>query len=388
MSLQGTLETIPLPDVLALLAATKKTGELRITGARGEGHLWLETGRVIAADVPRAATPVDAVFELLRLSAGSFTFGAGAPSGAPCEPIAVDVLLVEAQQRLRAWQAIEAVVPSMACTLRLTPELAHDSVTVSRQQWKELVAVAASGDVNGAMKTLALGEFDACRTIKELVDAGLVQVGKVPAPPAQATPTQPAPPAKEPAPPAQTRPAAETRAAAEQPRPAPPAEPVPAARVRRPPPTVGAVPARPASNGPADPIRHAPMPVRAPAGPSTPSTAAPAAAANGGRSAAPRRAADPARDREEAEELVQQMALLGTSQANAKAHPAAGDTTPAADHNVDGNAGHGADAEAKEKDGQPGRVKAVRVDEGNAEGNADEPINRGMLLKFLSSVRP
>ena len=339
MSLQGTLETIPLPDVLALLAATKKTGELRITGPRGDGRLWLDAGQVVAADVPRAATPVDAVFELLRLTAGSFTFGTGAPPAAPGKPIGVDALLGEARQRLTAWQAIEAVVPSLACTLRLTPELGPESVTVSRKQWKELVAVAGGGDVNGAMRSLGIGEFDACRAVKELVDAGLVQVGKAPAAPPPTPEQRPAAPAD------RTEPAK-----------AAPASP------SRPAPTIGHVPARATSAGPAAP---AAAPGRVPA------TAAPVAAANGGRSAAPRRGPVSVPDREEAEELVQQLAALGGASAKAPSGENRAPVAPVAG-------------------GKKGEVAAPPEgdDEGSAEGSGDEPINRGMLLKFLSSVRP
>lgn len=361
MSLQGTLETIPLPDVLALLAATKKTGELRITGSRGDGRLWLAAGKVVGADVPRASAPVDAVFELLRLTAGSFTFGDGAPTAGPGEPITVESLLTEAQERLATWQAIEAVVPSMACTLRLIPELGAEAVTVSRRQWKELVAVAAGGDVNGAMKHLGIGEFDACRTVKDLVDAGLVQVGKAPAPPA------PAPEkarAAEPAP----APEAVQRSNA---RPEAPEAPEAPAPVRRPAPTVAPVAGR-APAAPAPAPRPAPVPGRSPTAPA-PANAAPAAAANSGRSAAPRRGPAPAAGSEEAEELVQHLATLGKT---AKAAPARAGSAPAA---------KGADVD---DDGSVPPPKGDHEVEGSVEGNGDEPINRGMLLKFLSSVRP
>ena len=46
MSLEGTLETIALPDVLALLSVTTKTGELRVESGEGGGSVWLDTGRV------------------------------------------------------------------------------------------------------------------------------------------------------------------------------------------------------------------------------------------------------------------------------------------------------------------------------------------------------
>ncbi|HET7488231.1 MAG TPA: DUF4388 domain-containing protein [Acidimicrobiales bacterium] len=328
MSLQGTLETIPLPDVLALLAATKKTGELRVSGARGDGRLWFDAGLVVAADVPRATSAVEAVFELLRHSSGTFIFGDGSPNGKRGDPKAVDVLVGEAQQRLRSWQAIEAVVPSTTCTVRLNPDLGKDEVTISRQQWTELVAVAASSDVSGVMKALGLGEFDGSRTVKDLVDAGLAQVGKPAAQPRPAPEPPAAPRAERPAEARAPRPAP----AAPSPAPAPPARPAPA----RPAPAAAA------------PAEEAPLPARRP-GPG-----------------APRAAAKPA-DHEGDDELVQQLASLHKGGA-AKAAPAAPAAKPATEA-----AAPAAEAPAGDPD---------------AEANGDEPLNRGMLLKFLSSVRP
>ena len=50
MALQGTLDTFALPDVLRLLASTRKTGRLRITADRGSGSIWLDGGSVVAAN--------------------------------------------------------------------------------------------------------------------------------------------------------------------------------------------------------------------------------------------------------------------------------------------------------------------------------------------------
>ena len=46
MALQGSLDTFALPDVLRLLAATAKTGRLRIEGDGGRGNVWLRDGTV------------------------------------------------------------------------------------------------------------------------------------------------------------------------------------------------------------------------------------------------------------------------------------------------------------------------------------------------------
>ena len=89
MSLQGSLDTFALADVLVLLASTNKTGELHVAGSRTsqpgrppevEGRLGMDGGRLVGGDVPRAADVTDAVFELLRLVEGTFSFGNGGTS--------------------------------------------------------------------------------------------------------------------------------------------------------------------------------------------------------------------------------------------------------------------------------------------------------------------
>ncbi len=86
MALQGTLDTFALPDVLRLLASTKKTGRLRVSGNRGTGSVWVDAGGVVAAEaagLPETPAPVEVLFELLRYAEGSFTFEAGTDAGQP-----------------------------------------------------------------------------------------------------------------------------------------------------------------------------------------------------------------------------------------------------------------------------------------------------------------
>src|SRR6187402_274597 len=96
VALQGTLDTFALPDVLRLLAATKKTGRLRITGGRGTGSIWSSGGEVVgieATHAPHAVEVVDALFELLRFQDGAFTFDAEATHDAPSHATDVEILL-------------------------------------------------------------------------------------------------------------------------------------------------------------------------------------------------------------------------------------------------------------------------------------------------------
>lgn len=352
MSLQGTLETIPLSDVLSLLAAAKKTGELRVNGGAGEGRVWLAGGEVVGSAVPRAHTPVDAVFELLRLATGTFVFDSDATAPEAAPPVPVAVLLADAQARLDVWRSIEAVVPSVRCLVGLAPALERDEVTVSRQQWKELVAVAAGPDVQGVMEKLALGEFEASRTVKELVDAGLAQVAPAPARPEPQASAAPVPAAA-------GKPALEPKPGAKAASPVPPAE-------------------ESATRAPLRPVPPSPAPARAIADRRLPAGQASASATRRSPAGPP--------SRDEAEELVHQLAALSTRAAPTRTAPhmpaASGDVAPPQAAPTGGTAAPDSPAGADEVvDTETAPARPGRPSE-------EEPINRGMLLKFLSSVRP
>jgi hypothetical protein len=184
VSLQGSLDTFALPDVLVLLATTKKTGELHVVGNRSasaahsadlQGFLWVDSGMLVGFDVARAADAPTAVFELLRLTEGSFSFGAGAPRDA-CSPFEIEPVLGEAQAFLAEWQEIERVVPSLSAWLRLAPEAPGAHVSMRSEQWKLVVAIGGGCDVRTLVDQLGQGELAGCRAVKELVEARLVEI--------------------------------------------------------------------------------------------------------------------------------------------------------------------------------------------------------------------
>ncbi len=182
MALSGTLETFSLPDVLRLLASTKKTGVLALRGDRGTGRVWVEEGDIVAADADRAgfADLEGTLFELLRFVDAGFEFEAGAEAADRGEARAVDAALDAAQRRLDEWREIEAVVPSLDVWVRMVPEV-HGPITVEPDQWRVLASVGTGLSGRGLSQYLEQGEFDVCRQLRDLVEAGMVEVDEVPA---------------------------------------------------------------------------------------------------------------------------------------------------------------------------------------------------------------
>src|SRR4051812_45500780 len=184
VALQGTLETFALPDVLRLLASTKKTGQLRLTGGRGSGSIWLDGGSIIASEAsgaPLADGASEVVFELLRFKEGDFVFDADSLASDGGAPVDVEPTLDAAEAMLDEWKSIEAVVPSLAGWVSLSDELPTDEVTLGRDRWAEIVAIGGGITVGGLGDALQLGELPVSRTVKELVEQGLVTLGEAPA---------------------------------------------------------------------------------------------------------------------------------------------------------------------------------------------------------------
>lgn len=370
MSLHGTLETFALPDVMALLAATKKTGELRVVGGKVDGRVHLDAGRVIAASVGRADSFVDAVFELLRLTSGKFSFDAEKQPEDAGDPVDIEPLLLEAQSRLAAWREIEAVVPSMDHGVGLVKDLSDPHVTLASDQWRMVVAVAASACVNEVADRLSVGEYAVCKALKDLVDSGVVEVSDPPAPSARAKAAAPKaePKPVEPEPEVEAQAEAEPEPTAEKIKVADKAEKAQAKAVIEPelkpkplPETPVEVPVLSKIDS-ASPIPPGQEPEAKPAAPKK--VAASTSSTGNGN------AAKPAVDPSQAKQLVSQLAAMSSEK-------------PAA-------AGKDKDkADKPEAKAEAASGEAVEAAEGvPAEGgDAEEPLNRGLLLKFLSSVR-
>jgi Domain of unknown function (DUF4388) len=174
VSLEGTLSTIALPDVLALLSVTSKTGELRVESDGGVGRVWLDAGRIAGFDVGNQRSAVDALFALLRLPEGNFKFYTGTDPLNAIEPEEVNPLLEQADERLQEWPAIAAIVPSLSAELRLEPS-ATDDVLLTPGEWR-LVSSVTGRTVEEVLTLMSLGEFDGCKAIKGLVERHLMKV--------------------------------------------------------------------------------------------------------------------------------------------------------------------------------------------------------------------
>lgn len=184
MSLQGTIETFAIADVLRLLAATNKSGRLQVQGPSRSGTVWVDNAKVLAAEAPtvsHADGPADVLFQLLRFDRGSFRFDLDKYPPAPGEPVEIELALGEAELMLAEWRDLERSIPSTEAWVSLARELRDATVTIGADQWRTVGAIGSGRVVSALGEALGLGELDIFRAVDQLLKLGLVEVGARPA---------------------------------------------------------------------------------------------------------------------------------------------------------------------------------------------------------------
>src|ERR1019366_7585896 len=99
MSFQGSLNELPLSDIVQLVAVSGKTGMFSMTRASEKGYVYLQNGQITHAKLGEVEGE-DAVYALALWSQGSFQFSPGVESEARTISRSNTNLLLEAARRV------------------------------------------------------------------------------------------------------------------------------------------------------------------------------------------------------------------------------------------------------------------------------------------------
>ena len=224
MSLQSTFDSLPLDELLLLLASTSQTGVLRFAGDQ-PCEVFIDDGQVVG--VHRADDPplgealvsggaiaaqrwqhlstngdvdlvaaveepdvrgalveaivrdriVDGLFPLLLVPDAAFVFEAGvaSPNGSL---VRLDnaVAMAEAKQRLHDWTAIARTVGSLDSVITLAAHLPAGTAeaVVSADDWPALALADGQRTLGEIVREIGLSAFAVCSSVHRLVVQGLL----------------------------------------------------------------------------------------------------------------------------------------------------------------------------------------------------------------------
>jgi hypothetical protein len=200
VSLQGTFDTLSVTELFGLLSTAAKTGALRLEACDLEGtdheaagaHQATvfvagglccavesdEVGGPPASDEELAGRLVDVGFSLARCPSGSFRFTDDErPPFDAAVRTSLEPAVAAIGSLLEQWREIEATIPSLDSRVRLAPVLRAEEIVVSAHEWGLLVALEGLPSVRELVARRGQPMIEVCRSLKDLVDRGAIEVG-------------------------------------------------------------------------------------------------------------------------------------------------------------------------------------------------------------------
>ncbi|MFM8972099.1 MAG: DUF4388 domain-containing protein [Actinomycetota bacterium] len=188
MGLQGTIDTLPVSDVLGLLCAVGQHGVLEVRGGATRASLSLEAGDLVGGDIDGlVAAPADRAALVLRLvdvltgalwiEQGGYTFRPGRAEAAAVGRVPLDEVLDRARAAADAWASVAATVPSFDAVPFLVDGGSDDeSLTLHRSALRLVAAIDGRRTVAEVGGLCERSAAEAAVPLAGLVARGVVEI--------------------------------------------------------------------------------------------------------------------------------------------------------------------------------------------------------------------
>ena len=176
MSFQGSLNELPLADIVQLVAVSGKTGMFSMSRSTEKGFVYLQNGQITHAKLGDIEGD-DAVYALALWSQGTFQFSPGIESEAHTINRSNTNLLMEAARRSDEWKILSRKIPGTeSVPALLARDRSGGPVTLTPQEWMVVTKVDGRRTIDEMARALRLSSFDVAKTLYGLVTAELVDV--------------------------------------------------------------------------------------------------------------------------------------------------------------------------------------------------------------------
>jgi hypothetical protein len=207
VGLQGTIDTLPVAEVLRMLCAVGQQGVLEVRGDATRASLSLEAGDLVAGDIDglvsappdRAALVlrlVDVLTGALRIDQGGYTFRPGRAEAAAVGRVPLDEVLDRARAAAEAWAPVAATVPSFDAVPVLVDTGGDDeSLTLNRSALRLVAAIDGRRTVAEVGGRCDRSAAEAAVPLAGLIARGVVELrsAAIGSPTVAAPPVDPAP---------------------------------------------------------------------------------------------------------------------------------------------------------------------------------------------------
>jgi pSer/pThr/pTyr-binding forkhead associated (FHA) protein len=172
----GSLDEIPLPDLMQLFGTSKKTGTLLLHGEQ-VGQIHLRDGQIIHASIEGTnLAPLKAAYRMLQWTSGSFSLEPADPNVGAGLSLSAQAYLMEGIRQIDEYGALEPSLPPKHARLALKTPLTAPLSTLEQPQLEVLQACLNSADFQAALDRSARPDLDVARDVIDLMRRGYIEV--------------------------------------------------------------------------------------------------------------------------------------------------------------------------------------------------------------------
>lgn len=178
-TMTGTIDEVPLPDLLQLFATSKKTGVLTVRHDESIGRIYLRNGKVYFASINdnQDISPLKAIYRILTWDRGSFDFGSAEEKeyvDEIDEPL--EMILMEGMRQIDEIANLGPDLPDRDATLAVSQPLVPPLRELTPEELDVLQLVYNYGHMETVLnKSLAM-DFETCEIMIKLVRSNYVRV--------------------------------------------------------------------------------------------------------------------------------------------------------------------------------------------------------------------
>lgn len=175
MSFQGSIQELPVPDIIQLVSVSGKTGMFMLVRGPERGLIYLRNGRIVHAELGALAGE-EAVYALAIWSTGDFQFTPGKETEATTIDKTNTSLLMEAARRLDEWKVLARKIPGLDFVPLLKGREMGEPVNLSPPEWNLVIRIDGRKTVEDLARATSSNSFDTAKVLYGLVTADLVEM--------------------------------------------------------------------------------------------------------------------------------------------------------------------------------------------------------------------
>jgi Domain of unknown function (DUF4388) len=175
MSFQGSIQELPVPDIIQLVSVSGKTGMFTLVRGPERGFIYLKNGQMVHARLGDL-TGEEAIYALAIWSTGDFQFTPNEEADTVSIQKSNTSLLMEAARRLDEWKVLSRKIPGVDYVPVFLPRDSAEPVTLSPPEWNLVIRIDGKKTVEELARAANSSSFESAKVLYGLITGGLVEM--------------------------------------------------------------------------------------------------------------------------------------------------------------------------------------------------------------------